>query len=90
MHLSTVHTSRYYSVQPESGDTIQPAIHTLLRRGESVLDPPDWTKTVPIAVVGIVAAGVLALITGIVWRRIKRRNASKGKQQQHWYGQESA
>jgi adenine/guanine phosphoribosyltransferase-like PRPP-binding protein len=55
-----------------------------------VLDPPDWTKTVTIAVVGIVAAGVLALITGIVWRRIKRRNASKGKQQQHWYGQESA
>jgi hypothetical protein len=87
MHLSTVHSSRYYSAQPESGDAIQPAIQALLRREESVNHHPDWTKIIIIAVVGLVAAGLICLVTGIVWRRIKRRNASKGKQQEQWYGQ---
>jgi hypothetical protein len=87
MHLSTVHSSRYYSAQPESGGAIQPAIQALLRREESVNHHPDWTKIIIIAVVGLVAAGLICLVTGIVWRRIKRRNASKGKQQEQWYGQ---
>jgi hypothetical protein len=48
---------------------------------------PSSTKTIIIAVAGTVAVGVLAFITGAIYQRIKRRNASKGKQQQHWYGQ---
>jgi transketolase N-terminal domain/subunit len=85
MHLSTVYSSRYYSAQPESGDMIQSAIQTLLRREELVNYHPSWTKTTIITVTVVAVGGVLALAAGIIHRRIKRRNASKGKQQQHWY-----
>jgi hypothetical protein len=88
MHMSTVHSSRHYSAQPESGDTIQSAIHTLLRREELVDYHPSWTKITIITITVVAVGGVLALAAGIVFRRIKRRNnASKGKQQQQWYGQ---
>ena len=87
MHLSTVHSSRYYSAQPESADTIQSAMHTLLRREVTVNHHPNWTKIIIIAVVGLVAIGVVAFFAGVIHRRIKRRNASKGKQQSQWYGQ---
>jgi hypothetical protein len=87
MHLSTVHSSRYYSTQSESGDTIQSAIHPLLRREASVNYSPNWTKVIIIIVAGTAVVGVLALVGGTIHRRIKRRNASKGKQQSRWYGQ---
>ena len=86
MHLHTVHSSRYYSAQPETGVAIHSAIDALARRQDYGYSSPSWTNIFIAAGACNVGAIMLGFIFQLIYSQIKRRNNFKEKQQR-WYGQ---
>lgn len=89
MHLSTAHSSRYYSAQPETGDAIQPAMHPLVRREQwGYSSSPSWTTIFIAAGASAAGAIVLGFTLQFIHSRVKRskNNKPEGEQQQRWYG----